>query len=95
MTEANNWIVLRENQQATYVVNTNFPYYLYLSAGSSVTFKSKTGNQIVLEKNIWGPGSMNMSCDILMKASIGVAPEQRLLSAGNYQYTAASFTEEI
>jgi len=67
-------IHLRPDQHATYIVNNEFNYYVFLEQNSSVTFKSKVaGATIYIRRNIWGPGSMNIDCNVNM-GSIGVAP---------------------
>ena len=38
-----NWIIIRENQKATYRVRSSFPYYLQMGAGSTVIFESLNG----------------------------------------------------
>ncbi len=82
MESSRNFIQLKENQHATYIVRDAFDYYLYLSSNSSATFRSITpGGTIKIRKNIWGPGSIKFDGgNIVMQASIGVAPAQNLLS---------------
>jgi hypothetical protein len=54
-----NWIILRENQHATFIVRDIFDYYLEMKEGSKVTFKSEDPTKgIIIKKNIWG------SCNI-------------------------------
>ena len=41
MSGAPNWIMIKENQNATYIVDGDFPYHVQMGAGSKVTMKSK------------------------------------------------------
>ena len=68
-------IHLRPDQHATYIVNNVFNYYVFLEKNSSITFKSKyAGATISIKRNVWGPGNINIECNVNMEASIGVAP---------------------
>ncbi len=59
-----------------------------LSPNSSATLKPLTpGGTIKIKKNIWGPGTLNLDGgNIVMEASLGVAPAQNLLSNECWQY---------
>ena len=90
-------IVLKQNQHATYVVHSDFNYYVQLSAGSSIEFKSKFGKTININYNIWGPGNIKLSGNATMKASMGVSPNANSLTGLQiFQYHGNNtFTEEI
>jgi len=89
-------IIIQPKQKVTFVVNKDFNYYLQMSEGSSVTFKSKNGETININKKIWGPGSLNLSCNVNVKADIGVAPtKDEIQGLQVYSYTVESFEEEI
>ena len=96
MSEHINWIILQENQQATYIVNEVFDYYLFLNKGSSVTFKAANPSKsIILRKNIWGPGNVTIDGGNVTVGDLGVAPALNLLTPKSYTYTAPQFTEVI
>ncbi len=84
---APNWIILKENQQATYIVNGVFDYYLYMSKGSSVTFKpADPSKTIYIKKNIWGPGNVTFGGNVHIQGDLGVAPAKELLTPNSFTY---------
>ncbi len=81
-----NWIILKEFQQATFIVNLVFDYYLYMSKGSSVTFNpADPSKTIYIKKNIWGPGNVTFGGNVTV-GSLGVAPAKELLTPNSYTY---------
>lgn len=50
-------IYLKPNQHATFLVSCDFNYYVVTSQNSSLTLKSKTGNAINVNYNIWEKGT--------------------------------------
>ena len=89
-------IIIQPKQKVTYVVNKDFNYYLQMSEGSSVTFKSKNGGDINLNKNIWGPGNLNFSGSVNANGAIGVAPtKEEIQGLSVYIYTGESIEKEI
>ena len=59
-----------------------------MQSGSTVTFQSSTGAPININKNIWGPGNLNLSCSANVNTSIGVPPPQESIKGlPSYTYT--------
>lgn len=89
-------IILSAKQQATYIVHKDFNYYVQLSAGSTIVFKSKFGQQININHNIWGPGNMTMVASCKVNADIGIAPNPKELKGLTvFRYSNLNVTEEI
>jgi hypothetical protein len=51
-----------------------------MGAGSTVIFESLNGGEVIIEKNIWGPGNITVNCNIVCNGSIGSAPGPGILS---------------
>merc|ERR1719461_2645480 len=72
-------IVLSQGQHPTYLVNGNFNYYVQLAQNSSIPFHSRTGQNINVNYNIWGPGTTNICANTTFNGPIGVAPSQNVI----------------
>jgi len=89
-------VIIQPKQKVTYVVNKDFNYYLQMGEGSSVTFKSKNGGAININKKIWGPGKLIIDCNANANGAIGVAPtKEEIQGLSVYTYTGLSTEEEI
>lgn len=87
--------VIPENMTITYVVNTHLNYYICQKQNSTLVLKSKTGQPIDVNYNIWGPGNLNISCSANMHGSIGVYPgDAAIQGLPVYTYT-QSIVEEL
>ncbi len=92
-----NWIFLRENQHATFVIVYGvFDYYLCIGKGGSVTFKSlDPSKSIIIKKNIWGPGNIKLEANVTLSASIGVPPAKEQLTPNYHSNPQNVFTQFI
>ena len=80
--------IIPEGKTITYKVNDNLNYYIQMNNGSTLILESNNGGNVNVNYNIWGPGSLNISCSVTAKASIGVAPSQtEIQGLPIYSYT--------
>ena len=68
--------IIPEGKTITYKVNGSLNYYIQMNFGSTLIIESNTGGNVDINYNIWGPGTLNISCSGLVNGPIGVAPSQ-------------------
>jgi hypothetical protein len=89
--------VINTGQTITYRVRSIFDYYVMMQPGSTVVFESNTpGGSVTVSQNIWGPGTLKISCSMVMNGSMGVCPPAAALQGlPVYQYTGTNIIEVI
>lgn len=92
-------IILTSGQHATYTVVKDFNHYLYMAPDSKVTFKSQAKDaSININKNIWGGGTIEISCNLTVNSSFGPPKESELdmiNALPRYQYQGKIINETI
>ena len=86
--------VLEQNISVTFLCNGNFNYYVAMKEGSNLIIKSNNGAKVNMNRNIWGPGNLTISCDCCMNASIGQAPDNSAIQ-GLPLFTYTQNTTEV
>ena len=79
--------VIQSGLHITFKVQKDFNYYVMTQPGSTVTFESITGAAININKNIWGPGNINLNCSVNINADIGAPPKENISGLPNFTYT--------
>ena len=62
-------LVVRTGEELEFT-DTTITFYIFMEPNSTIIL----GNNVIVQKNIWGPGNISISGNVTMNASIGVYP---------------------